>query len=272
MSGAFMTSIFAKTLWDRRRSTVWWMLGLAALAAVTAAFYPSIRDDAQSFEDLFDAFPEPLLALFGVEDVDALLTATGLMNSRLYAGVGPIVIAVLGISLGTSAIAGEEEAGTLDLLLAQPVTRTQVVVEKLTAAAVVIIAVMSALFLTLSALNPLVGLDLSFVGILAANTTLGLFGLVFVSLTLAIGGLTGNRSLTTGIGAGVAGVLFFVNGLAPLIDEVAWLQRLTPYYWLQDPNPLANGFDLLAVLVLVAIAAALVAVAVWGFNRRDIGT
>lgn len=271
MSETFMSSIFAKTVWERRRSIVWWMLGLAALAAITAAFYPSIRNDAASFEDLFDAFPEPLLALFGVDDVDALLTATGLINSRLYAGVGPVIVAVLGISLGTSAIAGEEEAGTLDLLLAQPVTRTQIVVEKLVAAAVLITMVVAALFLALSALNPIFELELGFGGILAANVALGLFALVFASFALAVGAVTGNRGLTIGVSAAVTGALFFLNGLAPLIDELRWLQRLTPYYWLQDPNPLANGFDLLALAILLMISVALVGLAIWGINRRDIG-
>lgn len=265
-----LSSIFAKTVWERRRSITWWTLGMAALAGLTVAFYPSIRNDTESFEELFDSFPPELLSVFGIEDPASLVTATGLVNSRLYSGIGPVILAVLGIGIGTAAIAGEEEDGTLDLLLAQPVTRTQIVVEKMAAGVVLIVAVVLTLFLVLSVLNPIVDLDFSFSGILGANVALGLFAVLFCGFALAIGAGTGNRGLTTGISAGTVATLFFINGLAPLVDEIAWMQKITPFYWLQDPNPLANGLDLWAtVIFLVAIGCTLGA-AIWGFNRRDV--
>ena len=128
------TTVFRKALWDRRRSIVWWAIGMAALAGITVAFYPSIRDDAEGFESLFDSMPEGLLNMFGIDSAAELVTATGLVNSRIYAGIGPLILAVLGISLGTAAVAGEEQDGTLDLLLAQPVSRTRIVLAKAAAA------------------------------------------------------------------------------------------------------------------------------------------
>lgn len=267
-----LQSVFAKTIWERRRSIIWWIAGLVALAGVTVAFYPSIRDDAESFEDLFDSFPPELLSVFGIDEAASLVTAVGLVNSRLYAGIGPLIVAALGISIGTAAVAGEEDRGTLDLLLAQPVTRTQIIVEKFAAAVVLITAVMTALFLTLLALDPIVDLRFSLSGLFGANVTLGLFALLFCALALAVGAATGNRGLTIGISAGAAAALFFVNGLAPLVDEIAWLAELTPFHWLQDPNPLANGLDVIAVLIFALAIAGLVSIAVWGLDRRDIGT
>ncbi len=267
-----LSSIFAKSIWERRRSILWWVAGMVALAGVTVAFYPSIRDDAETFEDLFESFPSELLSVFGIEDAASLVTATGLVNSRLYAGIGPVILAVLGITIGTAAIAGEEDRGTLDLLLAQPVTRTQIVVEKFAAAAVLIGLVVVALFVTLLVLDPIVDLGFSVSGMFAANVTLGLFGLLFCALALAVGSATGNRGVTLGVSAGATAALFFVHGLAPLVDDIAWVAELTPFHWLQDPNPLANGLDVLAVLLFVVVTGGLVAVAIWGLNRRDIAS
>lgn len=265
-----LESIFAKTIWELRKSITWWIVGMVALAGLTVAFYPSIRGNAASFESLFESLPPGLLRVFGIEDASSLITPVGLVNSRLYSGVGPIILAVLGINLGTGAIAGEEERGTLDLLLAQPVTRTQVLVEKAVAAAVLIGLVIMALFLTLSILNPIVGLDFGFSGLLGANIALALFALLFFGFALAVGALTGNRGLTVGLAAGVTTTLFFVNGLAPLASETAWLAKLTPFYWLQHPNPLANGLDLVATVIFLAAIGLLMALAIWGFNRRDV--
>ncbi|NND01189.1 MAG: ABC transporter permease, partial [Acidimicrobiia bacterium] len=57
--------------------------------------------------------------------------------------------------------------------------------------------------------------------------------------------------------------------LAPLIDSIASTQRLTPFYWLLEHNPLVNGFRP-ELLVLVAFVIAFVGVSVWGFRRRDV--
>lgn len=265
-----LTSIFAKTIWERRRSIVWWVAGMVALAGLTVAFYPSIRDDTEPLQELLDSMPAELLSVFGVQEASSLVTATGLVNSRLYAGLGPVIVAVLGISLGTQAVAGEEDRGTLDLLLAQPVTRTQIIVEKFAAAVVLIFAVMVALFVTLLVLDPVVDLGFDLAGLFGANVTLGLFAVLFCALALAVGAISGNRGLTLGVSAATVAALFFVHGLAPLVDDLAWLAELTPFHWLQDPNPLANGLDPIAVLIFALATGVLLAVAVWSFNRRDI--
>ena len=266
-----LSSIFAKTVWERRRSIVWWVLGMVALAGVTVAFYPSIRNDTQSFEERFAAFPPELLSVFGIEDAASLLTATGLVNSRLYAGIGPVILAVLGIGIGTGAVAGEEDRGTLDLLLSQPVTRTQIIIEKFAASVVLIGLVVVALFVALLVLDPVVDLGFSLAGLFGANVSLGLFALLFCALALAVGSVTGNRGVTVGISAAAVATLFFIIGLAPLVDSIAWMQKLTPFYWLQDPNPLANGLALWSTLTFAVLIALLLAVAIWGLNRRDVG-
>lgn len=265
-----ITSVFRATLWERRRSIVWWVIGMVSLAGLTVAFYPSIRSDTASFEALIDSIPEGLMSVFGMDDASALTTATGLVNSRLYSGIGPVILAVLGIGMGTAAIAGEEERGTLNLLMAQPVGRSRVIIDKTAAAVVLITAVVAAMFLTLLILNPIVELEFSIVNMLAANVSLGALTLVFFGLALAIGAITGNRSLTVGIASGMTAAAFFINGLAPLVDELAWMQRLTPFYWLQEPNPLANGFHVGWLALMIVVSAVLVVIAIWGFERRDI--
>jgi ABC-2 type transport system permease protein len=266
-----IVNVFAKTLWERHRSTGWWTLGMMALAAVTVAFYPSIRNDTESFQDLFDAMPEGLLAVFGIDDSASLVSATGLINSRLYAGIGPAIMAVFGIGFGTAAVAGEEDRGTLDLLLAQPVTRTRLVIEKFAAIVVATTLICTGIGLTLAVLDPLVDLELRALNLVAANIGLGLLTLVFASLALAVGATTGNRGLTVGVSAAVTVLAFFVNGLAALVDSLSWAEKLSPFFWLQGPNRLANGFSPGYSLLMVAVTAVLVATAIWGINRRDIG-
>lgn len=263
-------SVLRMALWQARRSVFWWAVGLATLGALTIAFVPTITDDTESFQALFDNFPDGLLAVFGIEDAAALGTAVGLVNSRLYSGFGPALVSILGITLGVGVLVGEEDRGTLNLLAALPVSRTRLVVEKFLACLLALVVVGLVLLATVAAGNYLLDLGFAVENMVAANLGLVLLGVVFAALALAIGAVTGRRSLTVGLAAALSAAAFFVNGLAPLVDELEWAQQLSPYHWLQEPNPLANGFSWLWLAVSAGVALALFLVAIAGFNARDI--
>ena len=133
--------------------------------------------------------------------------------------------------MGTQAIAGEEDKRTMDLLLAQPIPRRKVVLESFLAMAIMTTGLAVAVWIVLLAFDPFVDLGLPFQGVLAANVGMVLLALVFGTLSLAIGAATGRRGLAISAGAGATLATFFINGLAPLVDAIAWTQRLTPFYW-----------------------------------------
>lgn len=264
-----LNSVFTKTIWDRRKGFVWWAIGMLAITAITVAFWPTIQKDSEALLQLMENLPEGMLGLFGANSAVDFLTGPGFVNSRVFASVGSFIAIFFAISMGTAAIAGEEDQGTLDMLLANPIPRSRVVLEAFGAQALLTTALAALVWVALMVFNPILDVGLSLAGTTAASVGMVLLALSFGSLALMIGALTGKRSLTTGVAAGVTIATFFINGLAPLIDSIAWTQRLTPFYWMLDHNPLVNGFQW-ELLVLVAAIAAFVAVAVWGFRRRDV--
>ncbi len=96
-----------------------------------------------------------------------------------------------------------------------------------------------------------------------------MLGLVFGSAALALGGLGAARGTVIGVSSGLVLGTWFINGLAPLIEELEWLQPLTPFYWFLETEPLNAGLGT-ELLVLVAVIVAFVAIAVWSFDRRDV--
>ena len=265
-----LNSMFGKTMWDRKVSIVWWIVGVLLLTGLTVAFYPSIAADQDAFEQLLDAYPEELLSFFGIDDAQELASPEGFVNSQLYANVVPIMLFIFTIGVGTAALAGEEDRRTMDLLLAQPITRDRVVLENFAAMATLSGLITAAILLVLLIANQPAGLDMSLVGIVAANIGAWLLGLMFGTLALAIGAVTGKRGITLGASAGIAVAAFFLYGLAPLVEVLEPAQKLSPFWWYLGPKPLNHGFDVLFALMLTWIAIAL-AFAVWGFRRRDLG-
>ena len=39
-----LNNVFLKTLWDQRRSLLWWGIGMVAISIVTMFFYPSLSN------------------------------------------------------------------------------------------------------------------------------------------------------------------------------------------------------------------------------------
>jgi ABC-2 type transport system permease protein len=136
--------------------------------------------------------------------------------------------------------------------------------------AVLVIAVAATVLAVMIIANPLVDLGFSFGNMLASNFELALLALVFGSLALAVGALTGRRGVTLGVASGATVATFFVNGLASLVSWLEWPQKLTPFYWLQRSDPLAKGLSIEDTLIMLAVIAVFVGVSLWGFERRDV--
>lgn len=267
-----LNSVFGKTVFDRRRSMIGWTAGIAAFVVIAIAFYPTIADQRDQFEELFASYPESLLALLGVDDISDILSPVGYLNSQLFANVVPLIVLIFAIGAGTAATAGEEKDGTLDLLLAQPVARSRIVVEKFAATAALLAVIMAVSFVLLLIGGPIVDLDVTITGLIAIHFTTILFGLLFTALAMFVGGLTGKRGITLGLTSAVAVVSFFVYGLFPIVDTLEPHQDLSPFYWLLGPNPLANGLAWGWIALLGGFTVVLVAGALWAFGNRDVGT
>lgn len=257
-----------KTLRDQRRSLVGWVVGIVLIVLMYAAIWPSIKGQP-SLSDFLDQMPEAFRSLFATSGAD-MSTPTGYIQIELMSFMGPILVLLYSVTQGTAAVAGEEDRRTLDLLLTNPVSRTQVLLEKAVAlvTGTVLLAAITGLSLVL--IGNLWDMDLPPGLVAAAMLHLALLGLVFGALALAIGAATGRTALARGIPAFVAVVAYMVNGLGGMVSWLEPLQRYSPFYQYIAHDPLRHGVSWSAVLVALAEVVVLVAIAVWGFRRRDV--
>jgi len=142
---------------DQRRATLAWVAGIVAVMVVTAAFWPSI-EGTDSFDDVIEDLPANLQALIGAKDGVSLGTPAGYLNARVFATVLPVLLTVYGIGRGAGAVAGSEEDGTLELILANPVSRARVAAERGLAIAVLLVTLGAVAFLALLSVGTPVGL------------------------------------------------------------------------------------------------------------------
>ena len=257
---------WTKTLWDQRRTLLGWAIGFALVSLIYGGFYPFAA--TPEYEELIDSLPPGLADAFGWDDI---ASPAGYLGSTVYGILGPVLAIVMAIGLGSRAIAGGEEDGSLELLVTHPVSRTSVVLQKSAALAVAMLGAGVVAFGAIMAIRGPIDLDLSWGNIAAASLNLALMGMFFGAVAVLAGAITGRKGTTTGVTAGVAVFAFLANGVAPQVDAIAWMQNISPFYWANGTATLREGLDPLFVVLLAGSVVAALAAAVVSFNRRDIG-
>ena len=263
-----LNSVLLKTLRDQRRTFLWWSAGLSAVNALIIILYPSV-EDVSELDAIMESMPEALARLF-MGDVVNLTSPEGYLNSQLFILVLPLLFLVFTIGRGSGAIAGEEERGTLDLLLSLPVRRSQVVLEKFVAMVVATLALGLVSWLSMAAAALAVGMEIDFVRLGEVTMSCTLLGLAFGAMALALGCAKGSRGLCLGVTSALAIAAYFLNALAPIAESLEPAQKLSPFYLYIGADPLTSGLNFVHAGVLTGLTTAFLAIGVVLFGRRDL--
>jgi ABC-2 type transport system permease protein len=244
---------------------------MVGLVAFTVAFYPSVKGNA-SFDELFKDLPDTVRALVGAQEGVPISSPAGYLHARLFSIMVPVLLLTFGIGLGARAIGGNEADGTLELLLANPVTRPRVVAERYLAVVLLLAAVTVALSVSLLAFAPLVGLldGIRISRLLAAGAAAFCLALIHATLAFTVGCAAGRPGPAVAVTTSVAAAGYLVQGLAATSDALGPMETLSPWHWYLDRNVLVDGLAPGAVVAPVLVAGLLFAAGAWLFNRRDL--
>jgi ABC-2 type transport system permease protein len=267
-------SIFAKTLRDARRATlivgaaIGLLIVVVALGVTTEFGTVAAR---QQIRGIVEAVPPILQGLAG-KPVN-VETLGGYVQYK-YGGFFPLMTGLWSILALSGTLAGETRRGSLDIVLAAPVSRRRIAIEKvlghvsMLALAMVLIGSLTAI--AGSAFARLEGDAIPATAAFAFATWLGLMALAAGSLAFALSPFVGRGSA-----AGVAGAVmlggFLLNGYKSTISQLEPFANLTWFGWTDDHLPLAGQYDWPSLAIVGVVSLGFLVVGVEAFARRDIG-
>ena len=112
--------------------------------------------------------------------------------------------------------------------------------------------------------------SVSAVEVTAASVGLFALGLLFATLSMAVGAATGRRASALGVAGTVAVAGYMIFALGRSVSWLEPLRWLSPFHYYLGGDPLHAGFHVGYLLVLLAGSAVLLGFALRGFDRRDV--
>jgi ABC-2 type transport system permease protein len=255
-------------LWRSQRTK----LAIVCVAMLAwSAFLPVIYQSfGQQMRVLVDSGIIPRqLTNFGGGDVFSLAgsVAVGYIHP-----IAIILISIFAIGFGASAVAGERQRGTLEVLLARPLSRRRVYVTILLATLAFIGLVLAAAQLGTLLGAAIVGvtgeLHAERLPILWLNGMLlwGAIAAIALAASVSFDRLTPALGLTLAIVV----VSYFLYVLSSLWPDAKGLEPYSIFYYLHSRDVLNGTVDLAGFGLLTAVAVVAIVVALVVFPRRDL--
>ncbi|MFN2148592.1 MAG: ABC transporter permease subunit [Anaerolineales bacterium] len=261
-----MRAEFLSTLRKLRGQIIGWGLALFALSLMLVPFYESITGNQAQLLGYLESFPKEFTAFFG--DFTQMSTPEGYLNIEYFSYM-PLLMGIFAVLAGSGLIVSDEEAGRLDIVAAQPLSRMRFFFSRLLGFVATSIAIV-----LLGWLGMVIPLGSSGMDVTPAQLALPFLPvlahvLLFAALALLLSLLLPSRNLAASIAGLILVADFFIQGFSNLISEFRPVAKLLPGHYYQGGMAM-EGLDVVPLLAILAIALILALLAAWRYQARDL--
>ncbi len=264
-----MFTVIRYSLRSSRGAIMGWGIGLAILAIMMGSLFDLMGTNDEMI-DLMNAYAKTMPEIAEIFNFNAMSTPIGWLDVEYFSFV-PLIIGLFATGAGASLLARDEEGGTLDLILAHPVSRTALFWGRFLASTLVIIILLliswASLLLTMiwseNFTIPALDLLLPFAS---------LFGILmfFMTLSTLFSMLLPARSMASMTAGMLVVASFFITLLSGVVDELARAADFSPLTYLETATAIEDGLNLTWFGIFIAIDLILVLISWQLFQRRDI--
>jgi ABC-2 type transport system permease protein len=261
-----MMAIFRYALARLRGQMFGWGIVLFLLGLFAVARYDIMMENREMLRQMMSGAAARIVAVFG--DAARLTTPAGFLSLAFFSFM-PLVLGVFAVLAGSGLLAADEENGTLDLVLAHPISRTALFVGRglalVAATAVILVFSWLGFVVAMSWSSLAVGWGVLVLPFLSLLAVLLFFGALALLLSMV---LPSRRAAAMAAGV-VLLASFFLTTLARLDESLATVARLSPLHYYQAGDAI-DGLDFGWLGGLLGMAGLFAALAWWRFQCRDI--
>jgi len=261
-----MFAIFKRRLLKNWLMILGWGIGLGVLGYYLFDIYNTFFQRDVNLMELFNAFPEDVLAFFG-GNVD-LFTPSGFLQLEFFSYM-PIVLGIMVITAAANLISKDEEEGSLELIVAQPISRAKVFTGRLLAlilSVVLILAIAWSGFVLGANQNEF---DLSPVELAQPFISLFAILMVFLSLAFLLSMILSSSNSASMISGFLLIASYFISSLVNLDEKLEGINRFSPLKYYQGGTAV-ESLDIEKLVLLLGFSLAFILLGMFIFEKRDL--
>ena len=253
----------------RLRSVIIWSLAVMSLVVIFFSFFSVFAEQAALMNEMLAKFPPEMTAAFGMDKMD-LSTVLG-YYSFIFLFV-QLCLAIQASNYGFGLVSIEESELTADFLLTKPISRTQVLTNKLLAALTSLTLTNLAVWVSSFVAIGLFRAEHEYEGgtLFLLLLSIVVFQLFFLSVGLVISLLVKRVRSVTPYALGLGFGMYVLSAFSGLLGDIS-LELLTPFKHLDAALIVQDGaYDVPLVVLNVTVTVIALAVSYWLYLRRDI--
>lgn len=212
-----------------------WTAIITFMILVCVFMYPEMKTQMDGMNDLF-ANMGMFTSAFGMDKLNfgTLIGFYGVECGNMLGLGGGFFAAFLGISM----LAKEEKEHTAEFLLTHPIKKSSVVLQKLCAVVIQIVALNVIVVLASAASIAMIGEDIPMKEFLLIHVGYFLLQLEIAVICFGISAFMSNSGIAMGLG--VAVIFYFMNIICNLSEKAEFLKYITPYAYAEPADIVAN--------------------------------
>ncbi|MFP4005758.1 MAG: ABC transporter permease subunit [Candidatus Hadarchaeia archaeon] len=255
-------SIARETARDKWKITALLTFIFMGFSAMYIGIYPSFEDAL----DQLTAMPFEFIRGFGAMD-----TFVGYINMELYQIFWVLILSTLLAYISASIISEEVESGTIDILLANPISRKRVVLEKFLGMFPLVFTVNFATMGTVYVMTLAIEENIVFSHLLLTHLWSIPYFLAVVSISLVVSVILDKKMRASIVSMAFIVAMYIFESIVQLVPDYEGVGSISLIHYFDPSDSLVGGkISVLDPLVLIAVILASVFFAVLYFERKDI--
>jgi ABC-2 type transport system permease protein len=266
LDGVLKLNIARQTMKDHWKTTIILALLFSGMAVMYAGMFPSFEDMmvdmAQSNE--FDQFA----FIPGYQDMASYV---GFLNIEMYQIFWALILAIILGFIASATVAKEIESKTIDVLMSNPVSRPQIIIEKFIGLLPMLLIINFTAMLVIMGTTIGIGEELDFFYLFLTHLISIPYFLSIMSMGIFISTLVDEKMKASIITMAIVVGMFIFDSIAQLTTDLEWLGSLSLKHYFNSYDTLKFGeIDGGATGILLFVIIAMMIASIWYFDYKDI--
>ena len=266
MNDVFRFKIAIQTMKNHWKTTIIISLLFMVMAAMYAGMFPSFEESIvemmdSDFYESFNFFPH----------ADQMHTYVGFLTLELYTVFWLLILAIMLGFIAASSIAKEIEGKTIDILMSNPVSRKQIVVEKFVGLIPMLIVVNFATMLSVIGITAAINESLDYGNLFMVHIVSIPYFLAVFSMGILISVIIDEKMKSSIIMISILVGMFVLNSLSLMAPDYEFMGSFSFLHYFDTFKVLKFGeVDVAGIFVFITVTIVCLVAAMIYFEYRDI--